>query len=71
MGAWIETFAVQLYHFFDLVAPHVGAWIETDFLSELIVLTFVAPHLGAWIETVSVLCCFPSIVSRTPCGCVD
>ena len=31
----------------------------------------VAPHAGAWIETITMLSPKVTIVSRTPCGCVD
>ena len=51
VGAWIETFVIDLIVSFYDVAPRVGAWIETLFLHSTNTDHQVAPRVGAWIET--------------------
>ena len=56
---------------FRSVAPRVGAWIETVVETTPNLDNNVAPRVGAWIETAGQPFFPPTLVGRTPCGCVD
>jgi len=53
------------------VAPHTGAWIEISLWSSAKAANCVAPHTGAWIEIYYESEVEPTVMRRTPYGCVD
>ena len=70
MGAWIETFQIEIFSKENCVAPLVGAWIETRYIQTR---TEQMQSHPSWVRGLKPTDWHRLLVkySRTPRGCVD